>query len=113
MTHPRLPGYFGRFIADFVAAIPGAICIWLPVGNRVSPNLPESQRKKIKDLNTVLDSAGEDHRAEAFTAIRGLIEKIVIRPLGLMSPSISISTDGSPPSSGPRRGRRSGPTVCG
>jgi site-specific DNA recombinase len=50
------------------------------------PNLPESYRKKIKDLKALLESVGEEHRMEAFTAIRELVERIVIRPTGPYKP---------------------------
>jgi site-specific DNA recombinase len=50
------------------------------------PNLPESYRKRIQDLKAMLDSAGEEHKAEAFAAVRELVERIVIHPTGPYKP---------------------------
>jgi hypothetical protein len=39
-------------------------------------------RKKVRDLKAYLASADDDNRADAFRAIRELIEKVVIIPKG-------------------------------
>jgi site-specific DNA recombinase len=46
------------------------------------PNLADSYRKKVRDLRAALAAADDDSRAEAYRAIRELIDKVVINPTG-------------------------------
>jgi site-specific DNA recombinase len=46
------------------------------------PNLGDIYRKKVRDLKAYLAAADDDHRADAYRAIRELIEKVVIIPKG-------------------------------
>ena len=50
------------------------------------PNVGEVYRRKIRDLKAALDQADDDSRAEAYRAIRELVEKVVIRPSGPRRP---------------------------
>ena len=50
------------------------------------PNVGEVYRRKIRDLKAALDQADDDSRAEAYQAIRELVEKVVIRPSGPRRP---------------------------
>jgi site-specific DNA recombinase len=50
------------------------------------PNVGEIYRGKVRDLKAALDLADDDNRAEAYRAIRELVEKVVIRPSGARQP---------------------------
>ncbi len=47
----------------------------------LNPDAAKSYRKKVKNLKAALAAIDEDKRAEAYQAIRGLIDKVVIRVL--------------------------------
>jgi hypothetical protein len=46
------------------------------------PNIGDIYRKKVRDLKAYLAATEDDNRAEAYRAIRELIEKVVIIPKG-------------------------------
>jgi hypothetical protein len=50
------------------------------------PNVGDVYRRKVRDLKAALTEADDDNRAEAYRAIRELVEKVVIRPSGPYRP---------------------------
>jgi site-specific DNA recombinase len=46
------------------------------------PNVGDIYRKKVRDLKAYLAATDDDNRADAYQAIRELIEKVVIIPKG-------------------------------
>jgi site-specific DNA recombinase len=62
--------------------IEGQLAEVAPEVVELHPNVALVYRKKVQDLKATLALADEGNRAEAFQAIRELIEKIVIHPTG-------------------------------
>lgn len=54
----------------------------LPPLVELHPNIGDIYRKKVRDLKAYLAGADEDNRADAYRAIRELIEKVVVIPKG-------------------------------
>ena len=54
----------------------------LPPLIELHPNLGDIYRKKVRDFKAYLAAADNDNRADAYRAIRELIEKVVIVPKG-------------------------------
>ena len=50
------------------------------------PNVGEIYRNKVQELRAGLDAADDDNRADAYRAIRELVERIVIHPSGAYQP---------------------------
>jgi hypothetical protein len=54
----------------------------LPPLIELHPDIGEIYRKKVRDLKAYLAAADDDNRADAYEAIRELIEKVVVNPRG-------------------------------
>jgi site-specific DNA recombinase len=54
----------------------------LPPLVELHPNVGDIYRKKVRDLRTYMAGADDENRADAFRAIRELVEKVVIIPKG-------------------------------
>jgi hypothetical protein len=50
------------------------------------PNVGDVYRRKVRDLKAALTEADDNNRAEAYRAIRELVEKVVNRPSGPYRP---------------------------
>ena len=56
-----------------------ALCGHTPPGQRLHPNLAELYRRKVENLHEAL--AGPATRVEANDILRGLVERVVMRPI--------------------------------
>jgi site-specific DNA recombinase len=63
-------------------AIEAELADVVPAPVELHPNVGEIYRKKIRDLKAYLAAADDDNRADAYQAIRELIQKVVIIPKG-------------------------------
>jgi site-specific DNA recombinase len=53
-----------------------------PPAVELHPGIADNYRKKVRDLRAALAAVDDDSRAEAYRAIRDLVEKVVIHPNG-------------------------------
>jgi site-specific DNA recombinase len=63
-------------------AIDAELADLLPPLIELHPNVGDIYRKKVRDLKAYLAAADDDNRADAYRAIRELIEKVVFVPKG-------------------------------
>ena len=63
-------------------AIDGELADLAPPLIELHPNVGDIYQKKVRDLKAYLATADDDNRADAYRAIRELIEKVVIIPKG-------------------------------